>query len=311
MDINASILSLLRENQGYVSGEVISGEAGVSRVSIWKHIQNLKSLGYQIEVSPKGYRLEADSEDMLFPWEFPGMESRVHYFSQVDSTMTVARRLAEQDAPQGSVVIAEEQNAGRGRDGRSWISEKGGLYFTWLLSPKVPLPLGGRILIGASLALARTLKEKYGVQTSLKWPNDVMIGEKKVAGMLADTLTESDLISRCNLGIGVNVNNHPVLSHSCSLAKVVGRPLSRRNLLVSFLHEFERTWAQYMREDLISEWKSLSSTIGRRVKIATPRGTVTGRAVDIDSTGALVVEERGQRQILFYGDCHHIGRPGD
>jgi BirA family biotin operon repressor/biotin-[acetyl-CoA-carboxylase] ligase len=308
MEINAAILSLLRENRGWVSGEMMSGLAGVSRVSIWKHVQCLKSLGYQIEVSPKGYRLAVDSNDMLFSWEFPGMESKVHFYRDVDSTMTIARRLADQGGSRGSLVIAEKQRAGRGRDGRSWISEKGGLYFTWLLSPKVPLPLGGRILIGASVALARTLNRKYGLQTRLKWPNDVMIGVKKVAGMLADTVAESDLISRCNLGVGVNVNNRPAVAHSCSLSEVVGRPLSRRELLVSFLHEFERTRTQYMREDLVSEWKSLSSTIGQRVKIATPRGTVTGNAVDIDSTGALVVEEKGQRHTLFYGDCHHIGR---
>jgi BirA family biotin operon repressor/biotin-[acetyl-CoA-carboxylase] ligase len=223
--------------------------------------------------------------------------------------MTAARRLAEQGPAQGELVIAEEQHAGRGRDGRSWISERGGLYFTMLLNPKVPLPLGGRVLVGASLALARTLNKSYGVQARLKWPNDVLIGDKKVAGMLADTQTESDLISRCNLGIGVNVNNRPDISGSCSLSEAAGMSLCRRDLLVTFLGELERTMARFTQEDLLREWKSLSSTIGQRVKIATPRGTVTGEAVDIDSTGALVVEESGRRQTLFYGDCHHLGRP--
>lgn len=308
--IKGSILSLLSTSLDFVSGEAMSRVLGVSRVSVWKHVQNLRALGYAIEVSAKGYRLEKVPADMLFPWEFPGMESKVHFFGEVDSTMTVARKLADEGHARGTLVIAEKQLAGRGRDGRSWVSESGGLYFTILLAPKVPLPLGGRILIGASLALARTLRGKYGLQAQLKWPNDVLIGDKKVAGMLADTQTESDLISRCNLGIGINVNNRPDVPDSYSLAELLGRSVSRKDLLLSFLEELERTMDRYTREDLVSEWKSLSSTVGRRVKIATPRGSVTGKAVDVDSTGALVVEEGGRRQILYYGDCHHIGRQG-
>lgn len=306
--IKGSILSLLSKSHSFVSGEAMSRVLGVSRVSVWKHVQNLRALGYPIAVSPKGYRLQEVPADMLFPWEFPGMESKVHFFGEIDSTMTMARRLADEGHDRGTLVIAEKQRAGRGRDGRSWESETGGLYFTLLLAPKVPLPLGGRILLGASLALARTLRNRYGVRARLKWPNDVLIGEKKVAGMLADTRTESDLISRCNLGIGVNVNNRPDVPDSCSLADMLGRSVTRKDLLIAFLDELERTMDRYTREDLISEWKSLSCTIGRRVKIATPRGSVTGRAVDVDSTGALIVEEGGQRQVLYYGDCHHIGR---
>jgi BirA family biotin operon repressor/biotin-[acetyl-CoA-carboxylase] ligase len=318
MDIRTkgSILSLLKsyleQSPAFLSGEAMSRALGVSRVSVWKHIQSLRALGYPIEISAKGYRL-VSLPDMLHPWEFPGRESEVHFFDEIDSTMAAARRLAEKDHPQGTLVVADRQLEGRGRNGRTWVSEKGGLYFTLLLEPRIAPPLAGRILIASSLALARTLRSDYAVKAELKWPNDIMVGDRKVAGMLADSQTESDLISRYNLGIGINVNNQTsgVVEGSCSLVDILGRSLSRRDLLVAFLDELARTMVLIESKDLLSEWKSLSSTIGRRVRVTSTRGSVAGRAVDIDACGALVVEqEAGQRRMIFYGDCHHMEREG-
>ena len=234
---------------------------------------------------------------------------KLYIYETVDTVMDIAHQKARAGEDEGTVILAKAQKKGRGRLGRKWVSYSGaGLYFAIILKPDIKHHDAPKVTLLSALSVAEVLKKSYRLNAHIRWPNDVLIGDKKVAGMLADTQTESDLISRCNLGIGINVNNRPDVPDSYSLADMLGRSVSRKDLLMSFLEELERTMDRYTREDLVSEWKSLSSTIGRRVKIATPRGSVTGKAVDVDSTGALVVEEGDHRHILYYGDCHHIGR---
>ncbi|HUV07383.1 MAG TPA: biotin--[acetyl-CoA-carboxylase] ligase [Spirochaetia bacterium] len=326
-EIRGRILALLREQTGTVSGEKMSRALGVSRVSIWKHIARMREAGYPIEAGPRGYRLDAGEPglelDILSAWEFtpsefksleiPGPGYKVHYFEEIDTTMEEARLLAEKGCPDGTLVIAGRQRRGRGRGQRVWISEEGGLYFTLVLRPDLPLMQAHRALFGASVALAETLRKHYGLEARIKWPNDVLVGGKKIAGMLADIQSRSDMIRYLNLGIGINVNNDPgdLFPESCSVSGLTGRRVPRKGLLLSFLRELD-DWRRRPEDgSLIRAWKSLSATIGCPVRIVSPGGQVTGTAVDVDETGALIVEgPDGGRKRVFYGDCHDRIGPG-
>ena len=202
------ILTFLQEADDILSGEQMSALLGVSRVSVWKHIRSLQAAGYPIESTPKGYRL-AERPDVLQPWEFPGREGRMHCHDTVDSTMAIARQLARDGCPEFTVVTADRQTSGRGRLGRVWHSRPGGLYFTIVLRPALPAPLSSLTTFAAGLTWARLLKEEYGIDTGLKWPNDLLVGERKLSGMLSEMEAQGEWVTFVNIGIGINVNNDP------------------------------------------------------------------------------------------------------
>jgi BirA family transcriptional regulator, biotin operon repressor / biotin---[acetyl-CoA-carboxylase] ligase len=158
--------------------------------------------------TPKGYEL-TESPDIPFSWEFPTFEDRIHYFPEVDSTMDVARDLARKGADHLSVVIADRQIKGRGRLRRQWFSDSGGLYFTTIVRPVIAPAMSFKISFSASLALVRILRQLYRVDAKVKWPNDILVDDKKLSGMLSEMETEADLVSYINIGLGINVNNDP------------------------------------------------------------------------------------------------------
>ncbi|HSM75380.1 MAG TPA: biotin--[acetyl-CoA-carboxylase] ligase [Desulfobacterales bacterium] len=301
------ILATLRAAETVVSGETLSQTLGVSRVTVWKHIRKLQEAGYPISAGPTGYRLEGDP-DALYPWEFPGREKTLHYHPRVDSTMTVARTLARASCPHMTVVVAGCQQRGRGRLQRVWRSAEGGLYFTLVLRLDLPPVLAQRANFAASLVLARTLQELYGVPAQVKWPNDILVAERKLCGMLSEMEVEGDLAAFINIGIGVNVNHDPSGEEpmATSLAALLGRPVSRRELLACFLDRLEQRLQQPELADVIAEWKTQSATLGRRVRIVTTRETAEGLARDVDENGALILEDSaGVLRKIIYGDCFH------
>ena len=307
MDMKAAILKILRENDVVVSGEHFSGELGVSRVTVWKHIQALQSMGYKIISTPNGYRIE-QSPDILLPWEFPGREESIHHFMETTSTMDNARELARKGCPAFSVAVAERQKKGRGRLRRLWRSAKGGLYFTVILRPDLPPSLGFQVNFTASLSLATILREKYSVEADVKWPNDILVAEKKLVGMLAEMETEADMIAFLNIGIGINVNNDPTRSEpmATSMKKLLGRKVDRRELLSAFLDRFEWTLREESFEAILEKWKACTVTIGRRVRVETVTDTIEGLALDVDEYGSLIVEAAdGKQKRVIYGDCFH------
>ncbi len=203
--MKADILKALRESGDYVSGEWLSRELGISRVSVWKHIRNLKQDGYVVEASPRGYRL-ISSPDLLLPCEFPDLEQKIHHFGEIGSTMAVARELARKGVEEGTIVIAESQTSGRGRLNREWFSPRGGIYFAIILKPKISPIYAPRINLMASVAVAKAIRTFCGLKAELKWPNDVLLAGRKVCGILAEMEAEVDAINYVNLGIGINVN---------------------------------------------------------------------------------------------------------
>jgi len=306
--LRAKILTALREGGNYISGQILSQELGVSRVSVWKHIRSLKEDGYVIEASARGYRL-ISAPDLLLPCEFPGREQQVHYFVETSSTMNIAKELVKGGAKEKAIVIAESQTCGRGRLGREWLSPEGGIYVTLILRPKISPIYAPRINLMASIAVARVIRSRYGLKADLKWPNDVLIRGKKVCGVLAEMETETDVINFVNLGIGINANT-PISQYAriaTSLKEELGKEISRKEFLNSVLKEIDEQQILLTKGDLLEEWKSLSVTLGRDVRIMTLGKEIVGRAIDIDTNGALILKsEDGSLNSAIAGDCIHL-----
>lgn len=305
--MKAKILKELRSRKDIVSGEYLSSTLGISRVSVWKHIHKLQELGYNVLSASNGYQL-IGSPDILFPWEFAGRESSIHYFSELSSTMDMAKDLARKNCPDFSVVIAGRQTKGRGRLNRQWLSDDGGLYFTLVLRPDIPLPMSSRVNFLASLTLARVLRDMYQIEAAVKWPNDILVDDRKLSGMLSELEAEADRVFFINIGMGINVNNDPtgVEPGAISLKNMLGREISRVRLLSRFLDEFEERLKNAEFENIISEWKQYTVTLQRQVRIVTQREVTEGLAVDVDENGALIVKlADGSFKKIIYGDCFH------
>jgi BirA family biotin operon repressor/biotin-[acetyl-CoA-carboxylase] ligase len=223
--------------------------------------------------------------------------------------MDLARELAKKGAREGTIVIAEVQTHGRGRLSREWLSPEGGIYFTIILRPRVSPVYAPRINLMAAIAVASTIRKLLGLNAELKWPNDVLVAGKKVCGILAEMDAETDVVNSVNVGIGINVNTSiPLFKQTAaSLRDMLGREISRKEFLGALLMEIERWQTLLMEAGLLKEWKKLSATLDRDVRILAPGGAIVGRAIDIDDTGALIVKERnGYLRKAVAGDCIHM-----
>jgi len=306
--MKSKILHLLQEETHIISGEELSGKLDVSRVTIWKHIKALQEMGYEIISGPKGYSYSADN-DFLFPWEFGKRQDQIHFYDSLPSTMNKAKELARQGAPDQSIVLADFQKNGRGRMQRTWFSQRGGLYFTLILRPQLPATSAFLMNFITSTALAKTIREQTGLKAEVKWPNDILIGDKKLSGMLSELEASEELVSFVNIGIGINVNNDPTKDEKAatSIALELGRKIKRRALLNSFLDKLEDKLSNFKPEDAVSEWKKYTMTLGRQVKIVTLKETAAGKAIDIDESGALILQQNdGTLRKIIYGDCFHL-----
>lgn len=306
--MKTQILEILKQTEGIISGEDLSSQLDVSRVTIWKHIKALQELGYEISTSSKGYSL-CDGNDFLYSWEFPGRESFIHYYDSLPSTMDKARELARAGSPDQSVVIAQSQRKGRGRMQRKWFSRKGGLYFTLILRPEIPAVSGFLVNFITSSVLAETIREETGLEAMVKWPNDILISNRKLSGMLSEMEAEEEMVTFVNIGIGLNVNNDPAQEEptATSIAKELGHPIHRRTLLINFLDRLAVRLANNNLENAVQDWKQYTMTIGRHVKIVTTKGTTEGKAIDVDDSGALLLQlQDGTIEKVIYGDCFHI-----
>lgn len=311
--MKSNLLTLLRSQPDVVSGETLSAGLHTSRVTVWNHVQKLQRLGYDIQATPKGYRLVA-SPDIPYPFEFPEREERMHHVETIDSTMVLAKSLAREGCPHFTVVVAERQTRGKGRLRRTWISDSGGLYFTIVFRPEIPVSHVMRYPFAASVVLCRTIRRMTGIDARVKWPNDILVGDCKLAGMLCEMEAETDLVSFVNIGIGVNVNNAPEPSEqkACSIRSILNRSVSRVALLKEFLDTYESAVGSLDPAAVMQEWKSLSATLGRRVRIVTSERVTEGRAIDIDANGNLILETQNRHlETILYGDCFEIPNQPD
>lgn len=287
------------------TGPELADECGISRVAVWKHVETLREQGFEIESSPDGYRLEAIPEFEEAALTL-GLEAPydVQYRERVESTNDVARSLATEGA-EDVVVVAEQQTAGRGRMGRSWSSEPGGVYLSALVRPAMAprdVPL---LTLAAAVATADTIAA-MGVAPEIKWPNDVMIGSKKVAGILTEMEGEPDRVRWVVVGIGVNANTDVTRlpAGATSLRAETGDTVDRRRLVQAIIEAFER----YRRapEDVLPAWRAYARTLGRRVRVTTGGDEIVGRAVDIVHPGSLTIDTPDGEVTVHAGDCEHL-----
>ncbi len=297
-----AILNILRNRLGsYVSGEELSRIVGVSRAAIWKEIQKMRAEGYKVLAQPHtGYQL-VGIPDKLIPqelmWNLPVKKvgRKVYAYESTESTMDVAHRLASGGEPEGSVVVAESQEKGRGRLGRTWISPKGkGIYVSVILRPSLHLSEVSLITLMAAVAAASAVRDQTGLSPEIKWPNDILIGGRKVAGILTEMNAELNRVNYVIIGIGMNVNTpmSSLPSHATSLAEAAGAKIDRIALARALFAELDQFYEAFsVRQfDLILEsWRKFAGFLGRRVRVVAEGRTVDGQALDLDSNGALLV----------------------
>ena len=314
------ILSFLKAHESeFLSGQDMSDILKISRVAVWKDIKKIRSLGYKIESKQNlGYRL-IDSSELLLPWEITQnlntkfLGKRVYYFDSTDSTQNFAMEIASNDKENGTVIISKKQTMGRGRMKRKWKSPTGGIWMSIIIHPKFDVSYTTLVPIATSLALCMAIEKILKIKPELKWPNDVTLKGKKVAGVLVDTSIISNEIENVVLGIGINfkIKPHELAStikktpNFYGVATLVKKNERALPLVHQFLYELEKVF-QLINSRRIkkikSEWTKRSSTIGRNVSIITSEGNVNGKAVKIDSDGALIISKGKKAEKILVGD---------
>jgi BirA family transcriptional regulator, biotin operon repressor / biotin---[acetyl-CoA-carboxylase] ligase len=317
--MNEKILGFLRDSEVYVSGQDIARKLSLSRQGLWKHIQDLRRLGYEIEAVPHlGYKL-LKRPDRLYPWEIEdvintkSLGKKIVYYDSVFSTMDKAWELGEQGSREGVLVCAEKQTKGRGRLGRSWISPKyKGLYFSLLLRPDILPSNISCITLLSALAVLKGIKKEINIPLSIKWPNDILAGDKKLAGILTEAHTEQDRINFIVSGIGININSKAdeLTPGAVSLYLCLGRKADRLKILKGILEEYEKYYTEFKLRGpaaAIEEWKKFSYVSGVRVKVLGIKGFIEGRAIDLDSDGALLIrKDSGMVERVTAGDIVRV-----
>jgi len=300
------ILGVLRQAQRFVSSQEICQELGISRSAVWKQVEALRRQGYGIEgVSSMGYRLSTVPDSFRVLEMERGFEPlrigrRIVVLEETDSTNDDAWRLGLQGAEEGTVVIAEMQRAGKGRRGRRWISPaRTNLYASVLLRPSVLPSEASLLTLLAAVELCETLKSTAPLEPRIKWPNDVLLNGKKVAGILAEMHAEQESIHFLVLGIGVNLNmsqemfpeelTYPATSVQCVLERPVERVLFARRLLQNLDQGYER-FLQEGAAPVRERWLEYCAHLSDWLEVETPKGILMGRFADLDEEGALVLE---------------------
>ncbi len=321
--VNEAILYFLKKRTEYISGEEISGELGISRQALWKHIHELRDLGYDIAAVPHlGYRL-LSCPDRLLPWEIKYhlknkvIGKEIYYYESLHSTMDKAMELALEGAQEGTLVIAEGQTRGRGRMGRQWLSPKyEGIYFSLIIKPKI-LPQQAPVLtLICAVAICEAIEQQLNLSARIKWPNDILIDSRKVGGILTELSAEMDIVHAIVVGVGINVNNErkSLPYPACSLKEIVAVKVNRLSLLQSLLRFFEEEYIQFQKQGvklILDKWRHFSATLGRRVKLSVggQRLQLIGEAVDIDQDGGLLIrKDSGLIERVMAGDVIHCKR---
>jgi BirA family biotin operon repressor/biotin-[acetyl-CoA-carboxylase] ligase len=299
------ILTMLRENMSHQSGEYMSEKLGISRVAVWKHIKTLQEMGYAITGSASGYIFN-DEKDYLYPWEFEKERDNYIIFKHLDSTMETAREKAEKGCPPFTTIIAGTQSAGKGSADRKWVSDEGGLYFTIILKPDLPSAYHHIYTLAAAAALRESVESLYSIRSSTKWPNDLLYNDKKIAGILTEGLIKGNRFNWLNVGIGINVNNHPGLENSSTIKNISGKSHDRKKLLTTFEDSYRKIIKENSPDEIIRLWKKNNHTLGKNVSLRSVSGRVLkGLAKDIDASGSLLISDREKNiQQALFGDVY-------
>ena len=314
------ILSFLKAHRSeFLSGQDMSDILKISRVAVWKDIKKIRALGYKIESKQNiGYRL-VDSSKLPLPWEIKEdlntkfLGNRIYYFDTIDTTQNFAMKIASEKNEDGSVVISKKQTGGRGRMKRKWKSPVGGIWMSIIINPKFDVTYTTLVPIATSLALCIAIEKILKINTKLKWPNDITLKKKKVAGVLINVSMTSNQIENMVLGIGINFKIKPnELKNSIKktpnfygVGTLVKKNQSMTPLIKQFLYELENV-LQLINSGQIKKirngWTKRSSTIGRNVSIVTNEGRISGKAIRIDNEGGLIISKNKKTHRVVVGD---------
>lgn len=306
--MTGDILKFLRDEE-YVSGEVLAQKLGISRVAVWKQIQKLKNMEYKITADQNlGYCL-VSRPDLLLPQEIQrGLSTNyvgkeIYYFPELKSTNIRAKEKAlhgAEEISEGTLIVAERQSAGKGRLGREWFSPVGGIWFSVILYPQLSPSYISRITLMTAVAVVKSIKICTQIKSQIKWPNDILINEKKVCGILTEMSAELDIINWVVVGIGINVNiehrefPEDIQENTISLKETSGKEISRVKLAQTFLQEFEKYYEILKRREfssILKEWKLYSHTLGKKIRVDIGERIITGEAVDINEEGSLILKK--------------------
>jgi len=324
MNISEQLIRLFEEKEGeFISGESLSAALNCSRTAIWKHVEKLRGEGYIFEaVSRKGYRLverpdKLDIASVNKQLQTKWLGRSIHYYEQLDSTQTKAHELAREGAAEGTLVIAEQQTAGRGRMGRTWHSPKGkGIWMSAVLRPQIPLQFAPQLTLLIAVALCRAIRQVTSLPAGIKWPNDLLIDGKKICGILSESVAEDEKPLYVIAGIGISANlrgddySDELKAVATSLQIESGKAVDRTELLCQFLQELESLYVLFQEQGFAPVkllWEALTVSLNRGVRTQTPQGQLEGTAVGLDDSGALIVRtEDGALSKWYSGTVEFI-----
>ena len=312
------VLILLKDTDGFISGEKIASQLNITRTAVWKQISRLRKEGFQIDAHPRlGYSLVL-CPDRLLPSEIrDGIKtsligSEISYYEKIESTNAIAKNMAMNGAKEGTLVIAEEQTRGRGRLNREWLSPAySNILMSLIFRPNLQAAKAFSMIMLTSVAIVRAIHGTTSLVAQIKWPNDIYLNNKKLGGILTEFNAEQDKVNFIVVGAGLNVNFDPCLypeikDSATSLKKVLGKEVKRAVLLRSILEEIERGYSAFNRgciSQLRSEWDSHSLVTGRHVRIHSLDNVEEGIVESIDDDGCLILRDiNGNTKRILSGD---------
>lgn len=316
--MKSEILKMLRQTDGYISGQELCEKFQVSRTAVWKAINQLKDEGYQIEaVRNKGYHI-VDSPDRMSKDEIASLLSthwagqRLFCYDEIDSTNLALRRLKEGDHVHGALIVADKQTAGRGRRGRKWESPSGSsIFMSILLKPEIQPNDAPMLTVVMAYSVAKAIRKVTGLDAKIKWPNDIVLNGKKVCGILTEMSAEIDFVHYVIVGIGINVNMESfaeeIRDTATSLYIEGKEKVKRSELIAAVFTEFERDYEQFMRDGdlggMREAYNELLVNCGKEVRVLQPGNEYEGIAHGIDAEGNLLVEtEAGEMRNVYAGE---------
>jgi len=321
-----SILKILKQSDDFISGEKLSDNLNVSRTAIWKNINSLKEQGYEIEsITRKGYKLKSSPDKLNEQEILEGLKTKecgknIIYYDVIDSTNRQAKIVAMDGACHGTIVVAEQQQKGKGRRGKCWSSPYGeGIWISMILRSNIEPSSASMITLVAGLAVCNVVKEITTLDAKIKWPNDIVVNGKKVSGILTEISTEISKIDYLVVGIGLNVNtvefDEEISSIATSLKNEANKSFSRKQLLQNILFEFERLYEIFLKTEdlteLIEDYKKCSINIGKYVKVISGNDVLVGKVENIDKEGQLVIiTDNNERHVIISGEVSVRGLYG-
>lgn len=312
------ILRLLRSADGYISGQELCNRFGVSRTAVWKAINQLKEAGYEIEAQQnKGYRLMA-APDLMTEAEIKSLmhtewvAKEVLYFDTIDSTNTKAQELAEKGYPSGTLVVADKQESGKGRRGRSWVSPSGtGIFMTLMIKSDINPNNASMLTLVAALAVAKAITSVTGEEAMIKWPNDIVVNGKKVCGILTEMNAQFDYINNIVVGVGINVHNESFPEEISQMASSLmieagGKRFHRAQIIAETMLYFEQYYDTFLKTQdlsaLVREYDELLVNRNKSVRVLDPKEPFDGKAMGITPKGELIVDTWESRKLVSSGE---------